>query len=33
MKTTKNRIALWAYCIGAAIITFADGGDFRIPRR
>ena len=32
MKTTMIRMAMWAYCMAAAMITFADGGEFRIPK-
>ncbi len=31
MKTTMTRMAMWAYCMLAAVITFADGGEFRTP--
>ena len=26
MKTTMKRMAMWDYCMVAAMITFADGG-------
>ncbi len=32
MKTTMIRTAMWAYCMLAATITFADSGEFRIPK-
>ncbi len=32
MKTTMKRMAMRAYCMLAAMITFADDGEFRIPR-
>jgi len=25
-------MAMWAYCMAAAMITFTDGGEFRIPK-
>ena len=32
MKTTMKRMAMWVYCMLAAMITFADSGEFRIPK-
>ncbi len=32
MKTTMKRMAMWVYCTLAAVITFADDGEFRIPK-
>ena len=32
MKTTMKRMAMWAYCMLAAMITFADSGECRIPK-
>ena len=28
----KKRMAMWVYCMIAAVITFPDSGEFRIPR-
>ena len=33
MKTTMMmKTAMWVYCMLAAMITFADSGEFGIPR-
>ncbi len=32
MKTTMKRMVMWVYCMLAAMITFADDGEFRIPK-
>ena len=32
MKTTMKRLAMWVYCTLAAIITFGDSGESRIPK-
>ena len=32
METTMIRTWMWVYCMATAMITFADGGEFRIPR-
>ena len=32
MMKTMFRMVMWPYCMGAALITFADGGEFRIQK-
>ena len=32
MKTMMIRMAMWAYCMAAVMVTVADGGGFRIPK-
>jgi len=29
---TMIRMWMWAYCMATAMITFTEGGEFRIPR-